>query len=236
MSLLPVSQSPTYELVIERLKGAILDGTFQPSERIPSVKSLAETLGVGQSAVREAISALRILGLLEVKQGDGTFVAKLDSLHLAESISHKEAMSKLETKSLLELRMSIETGTSRYAALRRTDEQLREMEAILQRMEEETENAELGEEADWEFHYAIARASHNPYMRSIMDDIAERMKSSLRTSRLTLYRIPGENAKLIFQHRQVLSAIRERDPERASYAMHVHLEHVSDQLSGGNPI
>ncbi|MFD1677167.1 FadR/GntR family transcriptional regulator [Alicyclobacillus fodiniaquatilis] len=236
MSLLPVQQAKTYELVIERIKQAILDGTFAPGSRLPSVKSLASTLGVGQAAVREAISALRVLHLVEVRQGDGTFVAPLDANEVANRVQRLEILAQRDVHALLELRIWVETGASRYAAQRRSEGHLAEMHSILDAMQRDLGKAELGEEADWQFHYAIAKASQNPYMQTLMDTIAERIQSALLASRLALYRIPGEDARLVEQHQMIYDAILQQDGAAAMQAMQQHLQHVSTQLSGGEMI
>ncbi|GEO26522.1 GntR family transcriptional regulator [Alicyclobacillus acidoterrestris] len=234
MSLLPVQQAKAYELVIERIKQAIIDGTFPPGSRLPSVKSLSETLGVGQAAVREAVSALRALRLVEVRQGDGTFVTPLDASEIADSIQQLEVSAQRDVHALLELRIWIETGASQYAALRRTERHLEEIRQILNQMERDLGNAELGEEADWRFHYAIAKASQNLYMQTLMDSIAERIQSALLASRLQLYRIPGEDKRLVEQHYAIYEAIKDQDQTRAVSAMQQHLHHVSKQLQGGD--
>ncbi|WAH38040.1 FadR/GntR family transcriptional regulator [Alicyclobacillus dauci] len=236
MSLTPVQQSKTYELVIDRIKQAILDGSFPPGSRLPSVKSLSDTLGVGQAAVREAISALRVLNLVDVRQGDGTFVAQLDTRSIAQSIARREAMAQADVHALLELRMWIETGACRYAAERRLDSHLVEMSDIIDRMDRDLGNAQLGEEADWAFHYAIAKASHNPYMQTLMETVSERIQGALLASRLALYRIPGEDERLVQQHKAIYDAIKQRDSTSAMKAMQDHLLHVSSQLRGGEVI
>lgn len=233
MPLTPVQQAKAYELVIDRLKQAILDGTFPPGSRLPSVKSLSETLGVGQAAIREAISALRVLHLVDVRQGDGTFVSSFDVKEISNSIQGFSSMSKHDLQALLELRIWIETGAARYAAERRLDQHVQEMRQIIERMERELGDAELGEEADWEFHYVIARASRNPYIQSLMDTVSERIQSALLTSRLALYRIPGEDKLLLQQHKVIFTNIEARNADAAMTAVQQHLQHVSIQLLGG---
>ncbi|MDP9727467.1 FadR/GntR family transcriptional regulator [Alicyclobacillus tolerans] len=236
MTLTPVQQSKAYDLVTEQIKNAILDGTFPPGSRLPSLKTLAQSLGVGQAAVREAISALRAIRLVEVRQGDGTFVATLDTNEISRSVEQLEESTAKDIQSLLELRIWIETGAAHYAALRRTRQHLLEMERILEQMEQDAGHAELGETSDWEFHYAVSKASHNPYMQSLMETIAERVQSALLKSRLALYRIPGEERRLIEQHQAIFEAIQDGDGEKAMFAMQQHLLHVSIQLSGGEVV
>ncbi|GMA60649.1 FadR family transcriptional regulator [Alicyclobacillus fastidiosus] len=234
MGLGPVQQAKTYELVIGRLKQAILDGTFAPGSRLPSVKSLSQTLGVGQAAVREAISALRASNLVEVRHGHGTFVSPLDADNLTHSIERLELMSNYDVQALLELRISVETGACRYAARRRQEHHLERLSQILSRMESDLGSAQLGEKADWDFHYAIAKASHNRYMQIMMDTIADKIQSALLSSRLALYQIPGEGKRLFEQHKAIFEAIEKRDEEVAATAMQLHLQHVFNQLSGGD--
>lgn len=233
MAWIPVQQAKTYELVIQQIRSAILDGSFAPGTRLPSVKSLSESLGVGQSAVREALSALRVTGLVEVRQGNGTFVASLNHSDIVRSVERAESMANSEMQALLELRMSIEAGASYYAALRRQTQHLEDMQSALRRMESDLSDFVSGEDADWQFHYAIARASHNPYMQSLMETISSRIRSSLRKSREMLFQIPAEGHRLLSQHQAIYEAIEEQMPDGASEAMLTHLQHVLVQLGEG---
>lgn len=233
MGLSPVQQAKTYELVIERIRAAILDGSFPPGSRLPSVKSLSETLSVGQSAVREALSALRVTGLVEMRQGDGTFVAALDSRDIAGSIEQLATAANSDILALLELRISIEAGAGGYAAVRRQASHLKEMGLALNRMEQDLGNAAIGDEADFAFHYAIAKASHNPYMQLLMETISVRIQNALRKSREALFQISGEGELLLSQHREIYEAIEASDAPLASNRMQRHLEHVLSQLRKG---
>lgn len=231
MAWIPVQQAKTYELVIEQIRASILDGSFPPGTRLPSVKSLSESLGVGQSAVREALSALRVTGLIDVRQGDGTFVSALDPGDIVGSVERAESMAGSDVQALLEVRMSVEAGACYYAALRRQPKHLQEMQAALQSMQSDLTHAATGEEADWQFHYAVARASQNPYMQSLMETISTRIRNALRKSRMMLFQIPEEGQRLLSQHQTIFVAVERAEPERASQAMLVHLQHVLTQLN-----
>lgn len=232
MELSPINRSKTYELVTGQLKETILDGTFPPGSRLPSVKALADRLGVGQAAIREAMNALRVMHLVEIRHGDGTFVASFDQSDIVKRVKHLEVMSKHDIQALIELRISLETGASRYAALRRSEAQLANLRAILEDMRVGMGQARVGEQADWAFHYEIAKASHNPYMQLLMETIAEQMQNGLKASRLQLYEIAGEEALLITQHQRIYEAIQQGDEDGAAMAMLEHLRHVSSQLFG----
>jgi GntR family transcriptional repressor for pyruvate dehydrogenase complex len=94
----------------------------------------------------------------------------------------------------------------------------------------QTNEPTVGEEADWAFHYQIAQAADNPFVRSLIDTIADQMKGALAASRQTLFRIPGEAERLRQQHVEILRAIADRDEAGAASAMLAHLTHVEARL------
>ncbi|MBX5436451.1 MAG: FadR family transcriptional regulator [Alicyclobacillaceae bacterium] len=226
----PVKPAKTYEVVAEQLKAAILEGRFPPGSRLPSVRELSEQLSVGQGAVREALTALQAMNLVTMRHGEGTFVNQFDPHEIARSLPDAGLISRDDIRHLLELRKVLEAGAARLAAQRRGAEHVRLMEVALARMERDLASAALGEEADWAFHYEVARAAANPFFLSLMDAIAERIQALLRTSRQALYLIPGEPERLLAQHRAVFCAIAAGEPDAAARAMAEHLGHVEDAL------
>ena len=219
-----------YEKVTEQIKEMIEKGELRPGDKLLSVRELAEQLNVGRSAVREALSALQAMGLIELKQGEGTFVRQLSSSELLGANYLNLLLEYRQIESLLEVRKLIETSYVELAAERRDYEDLKRLEEALQLMEKDLESKTHGEEADWLFHYAIAKATKNDMLVYIVESISDSMKQNIRTDRIILYNKEGMPQKLLYEHRQIYDAILKKDGKLAKEVLYYHLQQVEDQI------
>jgi GntR family transcriptional repressor for pyruvate dehydrogenase complex len=220
----------TYEEVADYLRGQITSGLYQPGQRLPSLRELGETLGVGQSTIREALSSLKTIGLVTIKQGEGTFVAKFEPHEILSVFETIQPVTKQDIIELLEVRKIIEVGAVRLAAKRRTEDQLQQMESALLEMEAALSNGDLGAEADHKFHFAISQAAHNEILSSVMASISETMEKVLRASRQKLYQTAGVPEMLYREHRDIYQAISDRHSGQAEEAMLYHLIGVEKRM------
>ncbi len=219
-----------YEKVIEQIKEMIEKGELRPGDKLLSVRELAEQLNVGRSAVREALSALQEMELIDLKQGEGTFVSQLSTSELLGTNNLTALIEYGHIESLLEVRKLIETSYIEIAAERRDYEDLKRLEAALQLMEKDLESKTHGEEADWLFHYAIAKATKNEMLVYIIESISDSMKQNIRTDRMILYNKKGMPKKLLNEHRQIYEAILKKDGKVAKKLLNYHLQQVEDQI------
>lgn len=164
------------EDVAEQIKKIIAEGKLKPGDKLPSVRSLAESFQVGQSTIREAFSSLKALGLIETKQGEGTFVCDYNPVTIHQPLSEFLLVRKDDIIDLLDVRKILERGSVALAAKRRTDEDLKKMEQVLIQMENDLDSDTYGEEADWSFHFAIAKASRNKIVVSLMEELSVKIK------------------------------------------------------------
>jgi len=218
-----------YEKVAEQIRLMIEKGELKPGDK-PSVIELAERFKVGRSAVREALSALQAMKLIELKQGEGTFVRKLSSSDLLGANYSALLLGYKQIESLLEVRKLIETSYVSLAAERRGYEDLKQLEDALHKMEEDLDSNTHGEEADWLFHYAIAKAAKNDMLLHIIESISDAMKNNLHASRIILYKKEGLPEKLLEDHRQIYRAIEKKDGKEAKKILYQHLQEVEDQI------
>ncbi|GAA3405308.1 FadR/GntR family transcriptional regulator [Paenibacillus hodogayensis] len=218
-----------YELVMEQLKASILSGAFVPGEKLASVVDLATTFGVGRSTIREALSALKAIGLVEIRQGGGTYVsAELPNEPSDGSSLFARAQSIRE---LLEVRKILETGCASLAARNRTEADLQGIREELLHMETYLHDEAKGEEADVRFHLKLAGATHNSLLISMMESLSERLHDSMRESRkLWFYGERAEARRLLGEHSDIFEAIRGQREEQAFEAMQAHLGKVEAVL------
>ncbi|HET7579148.1 MAG TPA: FadR/GntR family transcriptional regulator [Bacillales bacterium] len=220
-----------YERVADELLQMIKQGVLEPGQKLDSVEKLARHFDVGRSAIREALSALRAMGLVEMRQGEGTYIRQFDPKTLGHSISSAVLMKKEDVYHLLEVRKIIEVGAVALAAEKRRDEDLTGITAALTEMKDAIGNEELGEKADWKFHMAIVKASQNPMLVNLLDSVSEMMTATmLETRRLWFYSKETTAERLLREHMEIFTAIEERDSEKASQLMFDHLLKVEGIL------
>jgi GntR family transcriptional repressor for pyruvate dehydrogenase complex len=220
----------TYEEVADYLKDQIMNGMYKPGDRLPSLREFSELLGVGQSTMREAISALKTMGLVTIRHGEGTFVTRFNPEDVLSGFEPLQMVTEQDIMSLLEARKIIETGIVQLASERRSEEDLKRIEETLHEMESAVENGDLGEQADWKFHYEIAKACHNPVLETFMQSISETMRKTLKASREKMFQTKGTPERLLAEHKDIFKAIANRNSKKAEEAMLYHLLGVEKQV------
>lgn len=220
-----------YEEVSEVLYEKIRTGELKPGDRLDSVEQLAEQLQVSRSAIREALSALKAMGLIQIKQGSGTFVKKIQPNQMDFPLSTAILTNKKDVSHLLEVRKIIEVGAAASAAIHRTEEDIQAMMQILDEMKRVQGHGELGEKVDFQFHSAISAASQNPLLATLLDQVSGLMIETMKeTRRIWLFSKKTTSEKLYDEHMQIFLAIKQQNEEQAKQAMFSHLSNVEEIL------
>jgi GntR family transcriptional repressor for pyruvate dehydrogenase complex len=231
MNYKKIKPKKIYEEVAETIYEMIRTGELKPGSRLDSVQQLAENFQVGRSAIREALTSLRAMGLVELKQGEGTFIKEFDKDQITFPLSTAILMNKEDIAQLLEVRKIIEIGSAATAAKKRTTEHLTKMERALLEMKSANGDEELGEKADLQFHLAIAEAGQNALLLSLMNHVSDLMGETMReTRRVWLFSKQTTVEQLYEEHKSIYEAIKEQDEEKASKFMLVHLENIESIL------
>ncbi|MGE7114239.1 FadR/GntR family transcriptional regulator [Lysinibacillus sp. NPDC047702] len=231
MELRKIKPKKIYEEVSEILYEKIRAGVLKPGDRLDSVEQLAEQLQVSRSAIREALSALKAMGLIEIKQGSGTFVKSIQPSQLDFPLSTAILTNKQDVAHLLEVRKIIEVGAAASAATHRSDEDIQAMIQILDEMKRVQGDGELGEKVDFQFHAAISKASQNPLLATILDQVSGLMIETMKeTRRIWLYSKKTTSEQLYDEHMQIFLAIKQQNEELAKHAMASHLSNVEKVL------
>ncbi|MCT4478690.1 FadR family transcriptional regulator [Peribacillus frigoritolerans] len=220
-----------YEEVSDELYEMIRSGSLKPGEQLDSIQQLAENFQVGRPAIREALSALSSMGLIEIKQGEGTFVKTFDPAIMNHPLSAALLMDQDNIKHLLEVRKILESGTAEVAAKKRTEENLIELKDRLFNMEKVSDDEELSDKADIAFHVAVANASQNELLITLMNHVSELMTEKMRDiRRVALYSEEMTLKQLYQQHVRIYDAILAQDEDGARSAMLFHLQSVEESL------
>ncbi|WP_313999347.1 FadR/GntR family transcriptional regulator [uncultured Paenibacillus sp.] len=221
-----------HELVADDILRKIQEGEWHPGGRLPSVVELAEAYGVGRSTIREAVSALKAMGWLDVRQGGGIFVKPVlpSDTKNGTDLLFQDADSLIE---LLEVRMTLEIGAASLAAERRSSGDLLRLRELLVVMEQglDRNDTSEGERADVEFHMAIAAASGNSLLIQLMESLSDRFTNSIRQTReLWFYREKATSSRLLHEHRIIYEAIERQDKQLAGKLVADHLSKVMQVL------
>lgn len=216
-----------YEEVAEALHEGIRSGVLKPGDKLESVQQLAENFQVGRSAIREALSALKAMGLIEMRQGEGTFVRQFEESSIKFPLSTAMLMNKDDVMNLLEVRSIIEIGAAASAAIRRTSENLKSMEEALEEMKIAHGNEELGEKSDLKFHLALATATQNFLLVKLLTDVSDIMQQTMKeTRKIWLFSKQTTVEQLYEEHFNIYKAVLEQNGEKAGMAMETHLNNV----------
>jgi GntR family transcriptional regulator, transcriptional repressor for pyruvate dehydrogenase complex len=216
----PRSPSVTAE-AIEKIRELIVTGRWGPGDRLPRESELAAQLGLSRNSLREAVRALSQLRVLEVRQGDGTYVSSLEPDLLLESTGFVSHLLLGDTAlELYEVRRILEAAAAVLAAARIDEQGKQELGSNLERMRK-AEVVEDLVEADVAFHAVIARAAGNSVLTSLLASL------STRTMRVRLWhgRATADNAldETREEHHRMYEAIVERDPELARATSTAHI-------------
>ena len=229
--LKPISPKRISDQVFDQLRELIFRGEFKAGEKILTERELAEAFGVSRTSVREAINKLVVMGLLEQRQGQGTFVRTPESREKSLLATMVESQNASITD-LLEVRRGLECNAAALAATRAVEKDLQFMEKSLEEMQKEVQSGRLGTEADASFHMAICYATQNPLQVFIMKNFYDFLFTGIKVNLEGLYKVPGNTEIILEQHQAIYQAIRRHDPDAAFQAMKRHIDFVSEFFEG----
>ena len=222
-----VKQTKTYAGIVGQISKLIEQGELKPGDRLPAERALSATLNIGRQSLREALSVLEAVGLLEVRHGIGTFV-RLDAKANLPAVV-KGSGSMLNPYELLEARRVIEKELVSLAAKRATEQQLADMELALKALQASRAPGREAFALDREVHLAFARGAQNDILYRVMLEITEQMSEHLwlRMKEKSL-EVSGRNEAYQNEHEVIFAAIKNRDSRKAAQAMLTHLRNIEN--------
>jgi GntR family transcriptional regulator, transcriptional repressor for pyruvate dehydrogenase complex len=220
-ALSPVARKPLYEQLVEHLRAYVVEAGLSAGDRLPSERELSERLGVSRASLRQAIVALEVQGILEVKHGEGTFLrsTRMDTLPIAQLADLKRRLPDI-----LDAREAIEVKLAELAAERRTESDLTALDAALVEMQQEIDSGKTGEQGDHDFHRSVALAAHSEVLARMY---ALLLKDIELLCHETVDQI-GQPKILLEQNRRISDAIAAGAGVAAAAAMKVHLKTTAD--------
>lgn len=214
--------------VAASIRHDIVRGLFRPGDRLPTEAELSRGLGVSRNVVREAVAQLRSEGLVTSRQGVGAFIAEPEAVPTLR-IDSADLAAAEQYRSLMELRLILETEAAALAAERHSPEDLEMILRALQAMHAADTWSEDGVDQDIVFHRAVAAATGNGFILAFIAFVAAHLKESIAVARRLT---PNEALHDITlkEHDEIVAAIRSGDPEASRAAMHSHITNAMRRL------
>ena len=231
MEYLPKKNQMTKcDYVVEQLKERIISGAYKSGDQLPPEGALCELFGVSRITVREALKKLNMMGLVEIKQGKGTFVKTVDLGLFMKPLFQLIDFEEIDVESIYTAREYIEGGTAFLAAQRRTEFELTVLRNILQNIRQCIAEQDIAKlyEYDKAFHTEVAKASHNQILLSILQPLEEIDTACVK--RFDKYLTTLENCYK--EHYDIFKAIENQDGETARQAMITHSRNSKAVLLG----
>lgn len=218
----PIAKTGASDLLVEQILGFVKAGRLKPGDRLPSERDLAERFGVSRPTVREAMRALSVLGILEIRHGGGAFVTALQATDLLKPLNFFLSLSEVSIEKLYEARTFIEGEICALAATRSDDALCDELEAMIGEQVAVMDKVDAYLAIDSRFHERLAEVSGNPFLA--------RAAQSLNVLGIEFRRASAETgnaqSRSIEDHRSILKALRDSDAGAARAAMQAHMQQV----------
>ena len=220
----PAAKQIVSEHVADRIREMVEAGDLTPGQRLPSERELAKSMGVSRPSLREALSALSIAGILDIKHGSGAVISQLDPQVLLSPLDFFFRMDRSRLLALFEARILIEPGIAALAASRISAAQLSQLAACLERSKQFLNRTAMFLEADMDFHQIIFKSGGNAFLERVADSL----RFLGRASRAITVGMPGVRQKSHADHLRIFNAVEKRDCESEERAMRDHLLCVQD--------
>lgn len=213
--------------VAKQLEAEISSERIKVGEKLPAEGALCELFGVSRTVIREAITQLKSLGLVETRRGVGTTVLRSTSSETVFAYNVDPTAIK-DILNILEIRMSIESTACGLAAERRTADDLMKIEQCCVAFEAALARGELARKEDYDFHLAICQATHNPFFKQFYEQFNKNVIPREHLVNVDRDHVASDEylERIRDEHREILSTIQQQDGEAAKEAMHRHLDNA----------
>lgn len=226
-----IDRKKLYTSIVDQIVEGVRAGAFPPGEALPAERALAGRLGVSRSSLREAIRVLEHAGVLDVRTGSGTYVNEGGVSNAAMLRARAAMVGEHSPLDVVATRLVVEPACAEAAAVHR---HARDIDLLRSKIHEQGEiiaRDDDPEEVDYSFHVAIAAATQNPVMLSLVEHLVQMMRqASWRELKHRSLDRPGQPGHFLDEHRGILLAVERFDARGAAEAMRGHLRSVESGL------
>ncbi len=217
-----------YRDIVAQVRQLIQDGSLAPGDQLLPERQLSEKLGVSRSALREALTALDAMGLIDITPGGGTYVKKVSMESMVDPLASIMLKERETVFDFLETRKILEVEIVKLAAERATKSDLYQIREAAIEMYSEVTNNRDADESDEKFHIALAKATHNSVLADTMVMLTKLTREAYGPARKELLRGPIKT--WCEQNFEIYEAIKNKDPEKAADLVRRHLQMAEDEL------
>lgn len=223
-----------YKNIVEQIVGLICEGSLKSGDKLPPERTLAEMFNVSRASLREALSVMEILGMIDIRPGEGSFVSDLNIEPFISLVFPLLLKEENIEKDLLDLRKILEVSSIRLAVLSMQEKEpmLEKLRGIVKDMEllGASPNPEMISRYDVEFHSCILSMCKNIIITKVLDYVNFIFKKSIRVSQDHFFSKEEIVKNLLIQHTAIYQAMENRDAELAAEKMEIHLNYVKEKL------
>ncbi len=219
--------------VADALEAEIRGGRLAPGARLPTEVALATQFAVSRTVVREAVSRLKSLGMVDSRQGSGVYVRAAGTEPLRFEAAH--LASRDAVVQMAELRRPLESEVAALAAERRTPQDLARIRAAIGALDEAVAAGQGGAEQDLAFHLAVAEAAHNPFLIGTLQYLHGLLQGAIRVTRANEARRDDFAREVAREHERIAQAIEAGDPVAAREAAKAHMDNAIRRIGQADP-
>lgn len=216
----PIERTTLAASAFEQLISYVVNGDWKAGDRIPPERELCQQLGIARTSLREALKAMELIGMLDSRVGDGTFVCPRSEFLSRPLLWAFTGTDEAELRDIMEARMLLERDLAGLAAERSSEDEVAQIGEAVQSMRDCVAAGDSTIDADMRFHLAVAQAAHNGVLQNAVQLLRNLMRHWIHLKLM----IPDVPAQVLKQHVAIFEAIRSRDPEAARGAMYKHLD------------
>ena len=218
-SVTPIQRTTLATAAFEQLISNVVNGTWKAGDRLPAERDLCQQFGIARTSLREALKAMELVGMLNSRVGDGTFVCPRSEFLSRPMMWALMGIEEAELHDVMEARLIMEVSSAGLAAERATPAQVEEINIAVQAMRDAIAREEPVLEADVQFHIAISNAAGNPLLASSL----LMLRNLMRQGMLYKHLLPGISPAIVKSHAAIYTAIKQKNSLAAQKAMKEHM-------------
>jgi GntR family transcriptional regulator, transcriptional repressor for pyruvate dehydrogenase complex len=227
----PPKTETRHQSISQEIKKIIFDGTMRPGDRLPPERELSSTFAASRIAIREALKSLEASGLVVIKPGSGVFVTNVSSKTMSDSLYSILKMQNTSISEVTEARLIVEPNIARIAAERATEADFQRLEMNIREAQRVIDENIPPTTQNIEFHSILAEMSHNTVINLVMKSLHDVLDAMFRDVSHNVPRRLRVAAKSLNQHKRILKALRERNPDKAYRLMFDHIVEIQGGLT-----
>jgi GntR family transcriptional repressor for pyruvate dehydrogenase complex len=222
----PVKPKKISEEIVKQLRDLIFSGKLQPGEKLPPERELAKSLNVSRPPLREALNTLQGMGIIEIQQGNRSFVRPITTRSIYDPLVSYSKESPLNILQVFEVRKYLDIGAVSLAAERATPKQIMKLEKFVDQLEGDLKKGRLGAKPDLDFHMEIVRITGNHVYHHLVSTVYDILQEEYRIAWGGIFNNPESKTVLLEQHKKIVSAIKMNNPQEARRSAREHLDYA----------